>query len=251
MNKILFTSLVLTAMSMVTTSTAGATDDLSRVSKSSGSIRNTAKTQAEPKTQLQAPLVTDGPRQRKRQPKSLSKNNQVFWIYDAYALLNFDEDGDGFHHNFSVVFDADVDHDVGFVYADLYLSLEGGPWNHYFTTDVFSIEGSTDLDEYEVATELNSGYVTGYYDVLIELVDADTDELVAAADSIDFGAIAALPLEDSDRDFVSYSSVSHGHGGGALSSILLLLMGLAGVRSIQKTTRSLVTVPNRELSRLD
>ena len=183
--------------------------------------------------ELKNPLSNSGKRVKKT-PKSLSSKGQVFLIYDAFALLNFDEDGDGFHHNFSVVFDADVEPGFAYVYADLYLSLEGGPWNHYFSTDDFSIEGSSDVDEYEVATELNVGYPSGYYDVLIELVDADTGELVDAVDSLDFAGLAALPLEDSERDALGLAVVSHGHGGGSLSWLLagLALLGLRKRRAI-------------------
>ncbi len=177
------------------------------------------------------PLSKSGSREKKT-PKSISRNGQVFLIYDAFALLNFDEDGDGFHHNFSVVFDADVEPGFAFVYADLYLSLDGGPWNHYFSTEDFSIEGSSDVDEYEVATELNVGYPRGYYDVLIELVDADTGELVDAVDSLDFAGLAALPLEDSERDNLGISVVSHGHGGGSLYWLLAAL-GLLAFRKLR------------------
>jgi hypothetical protein len=63
--------------------------------------------------------------------------DQIFRIYDAQTVLSGDDDEDGFFHRFRVTFDADVDHGDAFVYARLYLSFEGGPWNHYFTTDVF------------------------------------------------------------------------------------------------------------------
>lgn len=231
-----------------------ASEPQNRVASSAGKYHKTEHANVSAKSAVaipRTPLSTTGERVR---PKAVqqSKSGQIFWIYDAYALLNFDDDGDGFHHNFSVIFDADVDFGEAFVYADLYLSFEGGPWNHYFSTDVFSIEGSTSLDEYEVETLLNSGYPTGYYDVLIELIDADTGELVAVTDSEEFATIAALPLEDADRDFVTVTTVSVGHGGGATGYLLLFLLGSLGAIRKNYITRSgltFLTARNKDLTR--
>ncbi|MEM7282437.1 MAG: choice-of-anchor H family protein [Pseudomonadota bacterium] len=214
-------------LSLAMGSTVAMADTDKRVSTTTQGYKSATGNKQPKVFEADSDLQKKAPRSKKT-PKSINKNGQVFWIYDAYGLLNFDEDGDGFHHNFSVVFDADVEPGFAYVYADMYLSLEGGPWNHYFSTEDFSIEGSTDLDEYEVATELNSGYPRGYYDVLIELIDADTGELVAVVDSVDFAGLAALPLEDSERDSVGLTVVSHGHGGGGSLAVLLGLLVLAG-----------------------
>jgi len=105
-------------------------------------------------------------------PKTLTAahlTDQIFRIYDAQTVLSGDDDADGFFHHLRVTFDADVDHADAFVYARLYLSFEGGPWNHYFTTNVFHILEDVSYDDYAVVTRLLEGYPTGYYDVLIEL----------------------------------------------------------------------------------
>ncbi len=51
--------------------------------------------------------------------------------------LQDDYDGDGYYQTLTVVFDADIysydGHDLGEVYARLYLSENGGPWFHYYT----------------------------------------------------------------------------------------------------------------------
>ncbi|MEN8178252.1 MAG: choice-of-anchor H family protein [Pseudomonadota bacterium] len=157
--------------------------------------------------------------------------DQVFRIYDARTLLSGDDDGDGFYHQLRVTFDADVDHGDAFVYARLFLSYEGGPWNHYFTTDVFHILEEVSYDDYEVVTRLLEGYPTGYYDVLIELYDADWDVHVASYGPYEDGALSTIPLEDLQRDALvddEYDypvSDSHG-GGGSLGLAGLLLLGL-------------------------
>jgi hypothetical protein len=84
--------------------------------------------------------------------KSKSNYSADFTIYSAVSFLHDDYDGDGFYQTFSVTFDADIysytNNPLGEVYALLYLSKNGGPWTHFFTTDTFIIEGESDLDEY-------------------------------------------------------------------------------------------------------
>jgi hypothetical protein len=138
------------------------------------------------------------------------------WIYDATTDLFRDYDGDGYYHYLRVRFDADTIYDHTYVYAEIYISADGSAWEHLFTTDDFAIWGSDPDDDYEVETELVSGYSTGLYDVLIELYDADDGVLVdefGPAESSDF---SLLPLEDSYRDGAGPgpSPIVHGDGGG-------------------------------------
>ena len=74
-------------------------------------------------------------------------------------------------------FDADTIYTETYVYAEIYVSADGTAWEHLYSTEDFPIWGSDPDDDYEVETELVSGYSTGLYDVLIELYDADTGEL--------------------------------------------------------------------------
>jgi len=154
---------------------------------------------------------------------------RVFSIFDAQSLISRDDDGDGFYQRLKVSFDADVSGETAWVYAKLYLSLEGGPWNHYFTTEVFPIVGNASDDDYEVVTRLVDGYPTGYYDVLIELYDADYDLLVVNYGPYEDRDLAVLPLEDSYRDN-DWDSEETG-GGGAVDPGIWLLAALALVTS--------------------
>jgi hypothetical protein len=158
-----------------------------------------------------------------------------FAIYDAHARLFDDIDRDGFYRTFSVTFDADVyglsalDH--ADVYAELYLSRNGGPWVHYYTTDIFAIQGATSLDDYEVLTTLYSGYPTDFYDVLVDLYEVGYSDIVATISSDDTDALYALPLESADYDTVQTHVDTHVEvSGGALSSVPSLLALLAWVR---------------------
>lgn len=151
-----------------------------------------------------------------------------FEIYEAYSRLFKDDDYDGFHQTFSVTFDADVFgaeiNPYAAVYAELYLSRDGGPWEHYATTDVFGISGDSTQDDYEMLTTLQSGYPTDYYDVLIDLYEVGYSDIVATISADDVDGLYGLPLESRDRDpqYVEVVEVVEVHGG----SMGLLCLGL-------------------------
>jgi hypothetical protein len=167
-------------------------------------------------------LVISGSRIESTVQRNLAADakDQILSVFNAYTEISRDDDDDGFYQHLKVVFDADTSDTESWVYAKLYLSLEGGPWNHYYTTDVFLIQKANLSDEYEVVTRLMDGYQTGYYDVLIELYDADFDLLEVNYGPYEDSDLAALPLEDSDRD--QYND----YGGGGASSLSTLLLGL-------------------------
>ncbi len=127
-----------------------------------------------------------------------------FAIYGATSFLQDDYDNDSFYQTFTVAFDADIysytENQLGEVYALLYISKNGGPWTHYFTTNSFIIEGDSELDEYEVITTFLSGYSSDYYDVLIDLYQVGYSGIVASYSSDDSNALYALPLESADYD---------------------------------------------------
>lgn len=176
------------------------------------------------------PLATAGGRpERVSRATVYHPTGRTFTISDAQSVISRDEDEDGFYQRLRINFDADVSGNTAWVYAKLYLSLEGGRWNHYFTTDVFTIDGNASDDDYEVVTKLLDGYPHGYYDVLIELYDADYDLLVVNYGPYEDSDLAALPLEDSEQD-----SDDEGGGGGAMGAEFWLLALLAFIARIPR-----------------
>lgn len=145
------------------------------------------------------------------------------WIYDADVVLYDDFDEDGFHHFVSVRIDADSWRSSAWVYAELYLSADGVEWEHYHSTGDFWIGGETGDDEFFVETELLSGYPKGYYDLLIELYDADFGSFSDEFGPRQSSGLALLPLEDKTQDPLPVEViVVEGEGGGGSSSWLLL-----------------------------
>ncbi|GIU03895.1 choice-of-anchor H family protein [Shewanella glacialipiscicola] len=159
-----------------------------------------------------------------------------FSIYDASSRLFEDFDYDGFYQTFSVTFDVDVYgnylNERADLFAELYLSRNGGPWVHYYTTEVFSIYGDSQQDDYEVLTTLYTGYVTDHYDVLIDVYEVGYSDVVATINADQIDGLYALPLESSDRDREREPDVIIvEESGGSLSVLGLLLLGLfAGLR---------------------
>jgi len=156
--------------------------------------------------------------------KASAKSASDFWFYTADVQLFNDDDGDGYYHGIDLLFDADTIYDVADVYAVAYLSYEGGPWNEYAVTRDFTINGATSDDEYVIVTELETGFPSGEYDLLIELYDAWDGAFLAEFGPADTSALSYLPLEDFERDdpFRDEIVVVGSRGGGAALGLLPL-----------------------------
>jgi len=168
-------------------------------------------------------------------------NYDEFAIYGATTYLQDDYDSDGFYQTFSVSFDADIysytPSQLGEVYALLYISKNGGPWTHYYTTDNFLIEGETDLDEYEVITTFLSGYSAEHYDILIDLYQVGYSDIVASYSSDDSNALYALSLESADYDEPYIEVIEVSHGGSFSIAILLLFIFIYSVRTFVESRK--------------
>ena len=157
-------------------------------------------------------------------------------IFDVSTILISDFDHNGFYHRFKLVIDADTAPGLGrWVYAKLYLSFEGGPWNEYATSGDFFIEGDVSSDEFVVETELVDGYPTGYYDIKIELFDAEFGDWLLDYGPYDDNSLSAVPLEDRERDdddyyygYVSGGSTQLGFLAGLIFLGLLRAYSLTG-----------------------
>jgi len=177
---------------------------------------------------------------------SRSFSDGSFVIYEGYSQLIEDYDGDSYYQTFSVTFDADLvthdAHEEAVVYAELYLSENGGPWQHYYSTDSFVIHGQSTDDAFEVYSTLAQGFTTNHYDVLIDLYEEGYPNIVASYSSDDSNSLYALPLESSDYDleYVEYYQETTIHGGGTSVLVLIMILILLLMRYFQnkQTCRS-------------
>src|SRR5262245_30658621 len=159
------------------------------------------------------------------------------WIYDATTDIYVDSDNDGYYRFLRVRLDADTIHTLTDVYAEIYLSADGDSWELLYATKDFSIWGTDDDDDYEVETELVSGYSTGLYDVLVELYDSETGEFLDDYGPNESPDFSMVPLEDSGRDGIVVTQppvtiINEDGGGGAVS--WLALTGLAGALALRR-----------------
>ena len=171
--------------------------------------------------------------------KTFSSTRSAFgdtYVYDATTDLFSDHDGDGYFHHLRVRLDADTLFTSSVVYAEIFVSADGNAWEHLYTTKDFTVFGSDPDDDYEVETDLVSGYSTGQYDVLIELHDAADSTLLDEYGPNESPEFSLLPLEDSARDGVVEDSGGHGHGGGGAVS-WLMLPGLLGALVLKRRRR--------------
>lgn len=169
--------------------------------------------------------------------------NTDFWFYAADVELFADRDGDGYYYGIDLLFDADTIYAFADVYAVVYLSRDGGPWEEYAVTEEFTLVGASSEDEYVIVTELVSGYPPGSYDILIELFDAWDDTFVADIGPADTTELSLLPLEDAEFDTPQNSGTTvivHESGGGAFDwPTFLVFLVIAGwaLREMRKRAR--------------
>ena len=238
MNASLLPSLAIAALAL-TANAASAPDAEERVTRTSEGFAgdHPADTLRDPKgfqtTRRAAADVTQKPRVAVT-GKTFSSTKSVYgdtYVYDATTDLFSDYDGDGYFHRLRVRLDADTLFTSSVVYAEIYVSADGNAWELLYTTKNFTVFGSDPNDDYEVETDLVSGYSTGQYDVLIELHDAADSTLLDEYGPNESPKFSLLPLEDSARDGVVADSGGHG-GGGAVS--WLMLPGLLGALVLKR-----------------
>tara|TARA_R110000868_G_scaffold190408_5_gene434094 strand:+ start:544 stop:1326 length:783 start_codon:yes stop_codon:yes gene_type:complete len=169
-------------------------------------------------------LHSQGAIQLQQRPTLTNLDNE-FWIYDAWVTLRNDIDYDGYAYRFSLEFDADTIYEQADVYARLYLT-RGEVFKEYHTTSIFSIYGENTDDSLIVDSELLNGFPTGDYEILIELYDTYTDELVAILDGYSDPDLYLITLESKDYEYVKPVVIVEEHGGsmGWLSLLLLPIL---------------------------
>jgi hypothetical protein len=133
-------------------------------------------------------------------PQSSTVNTQ-FWVYDAWVTFFDDPDGDGYANHFSVEFDADTEFNRAQVYARLYLAKDQ-VFKEYHRTSNFNIFADSDTDSVVVESELLSGFPSADYEILIELYDGQSDQLVAVYDGNEDTDLYLVSIESNEYESI-------------------------------------------------
>ncbi len=133
------------------------------------------------------------------------------WINDVGTWLDVDRDRDGWFSRFAVSIDADVaDDDDGYgygysdnearVFARLSLTDSRGIERLLYESARFDLYGRNSSDRYRIELDLREAFDQDFYDIVVELYDARSEQLMDVVDARDFRTLENLPLEDAIRD---------------------------------------------------
>lgn len=173
-------------------------------------------------------------------------------ILGVSTTLLDDADGDGHYSKFRITFDPDADFDGSFAFVKIWVRAQGGEWIEEHVSEDFLVDASGGADTYSLTADWISGYPTSFYDVQIDMHDAATGLLIAAAGS-ERPELSHIPLEDQARDRVDNPPVIGGggattsreRGGGALAA--WLAFALLSLRIVQLRRGSAV-IPFAEVA---
>jgi len=123
------------------------------------------------------------------------------WVADISTHLFDDFDQDGYFASFTLSMDIDVDWDWADVFAEIYLQRSGTEPRLLHITQVFSIFENAFSDRYQVDVELLDNIPSGYYDLLVDIVNASTGQVVDTVSNSTHFNLENLPLESSDYQY--------------------------------------------------
>jgi hypothetical protein len=156
-----------------------------------------------------------------------------YWIYDSWVSLDTDIDYDGYYSEFTVEFDADTAYDSALVYGVIYLG-RNDRYEAIHVTSEFVLYGEDSSDSFVVESRLLSGFPAADYDVLVELYDAYSEQLVAFSDGYDDADLAYLSLESDNHEYIFDDTVIvvEEHGGSTTIFGLLFIAFTLVVRRV-------------------
>ncbi len=131
------------------------------------------------------------------------------WVADVDVHVFGDSDLDGFFRGFSVNLDVDVDWHSADVFAVFYLKTADKDPQLLHSTLVFSIFERLVTDQYQVDVELVDNFEADYYDLIIDIVDAHSLNVVDTISYETHRNLAGLPLESANFQVATNHDTHH------------------------------------------
>ena len=120
------------------------------------------------------------------------------WVADVGVQLFNDSDIDGYFAGFRITLDVDIEREWADVYAEIYVQPAGTSARLLHATNVFSIFNRASSDVYQVELDLTDNFLADDYNVLIDIVNANTARVVDTVSSATHANLEGLPLESVD-----------------------------------------------------
>ncbi len=160
-----------------------------------------------------------------------SDQDQNVSIYSANVDLRNDSNSNGFYHQLSVTFDADVTFGSAELIAEIYVDQQ-----LIYTSHSFVVRGSLTSDKQYFDIEMVSGLASGYYDLDIHLIDAHDFARRHHISALDWVVFRDLPLESFywDNFYEDEIEVHVEHSAGSVGWLLLGLFGLGIMRRLSQ-----------------
>lgn len=130
--------------------------------------------------------------------ESPAEDLQTIEVYSAAWERQIDTDGDGYYSSMDLVVDPDASGESRQVYAELSFrpNQSTSAYTAFSTSDTFTIvEDNTDRVVFTVTPSEH-----GRYDYRVRILDANTDEVLATATSVDHTILGAHPEESPFAD---------------------------------------------------
>lgn len=100
--------------------------------------------------------------------------NHHLSVFSAQSWLIDDNDGDGFYQSFSMDLDIDNNYGSSNVYAEVFISADTINWESLYISEHFLINENDTSDKFSMEFDLASGFVADYYNVQVQIIDADS-----------------------------------------------------------------------------
>lgn len=156
---------------------------------------------------------------------SLFDQDNELSIYSLTIQYHQDADNDQYYENFTLAIDADTTYGYQNVVADILIDGQ-----LFYSSNAFTIYADSTEDKQYFDINLQSGFVSSYYDIEVILRDANDGHELHYINSNSWANLANLALESQEYIQEEYVEVEVIHSSGSVGYILMVLLGVAFYR---------------------